>query len=421
MFDATLYLHRAAVCIGAEPAGAVFFADQGSAAVGTVAGKFRKPCVRPPASKVHACNLGDYFAALFKFYVIAYVYVQQGHLVLVVECCALDDSSSELNRDKIGYRSHRSSATYLIINAFQPRNDLFRLELVCYCPAWELGGIAQFPLRAEFVYLDHDSVGRERQFSAGAVPVMYIVLDLVDVAADLAVFAYRQAPGSGLVEGFRMGRESDTLRGYVIKGADEPSLRHLVRITQLERAGSCIARVCEGLLSVKFALTVEFAKCAERHQDLAPDFQFIRKIAVQPVRDGSNPERVGGHIVALDSISAGKRLMQNAFLVAEADSNAVELELTAVAERFRLQDFVRPKGKFFNLSYAVSVAQREHGIAVGPLDEAFADGAGERAGVGKVRTYPGGRGVGAGELRKRRLQRLEFVHQHIKLIIADNR
>ena len=58
-----LYLHRAAVTVGAEPLGFVFFTHQGSAAVGAYRREIRQPGSRFAQGRLDGRNLGDYLPA----------------------------------------------------------------------------------------------------------------------------------------------------------------------------------------------------------------------------------------------------------------------------------------------------------------------------------------------------------------------
>ena len=248
-------------------------------------------------------------------------------------------------------------------------------------------------------------------------------LDLPDVVAEAALRRDGQAPALGGVERLAVRGEVHRFGGDVVEGADEAAVRHFFGIDELQGAGGGVARVGEGCFLLGLAFAVEGVEGFVGHEDLAADLEVLREIAFQLLRDVRDAADVLRHVVALDAVAAGESLDQLAAPVGEADGGAVELEFAAVAEADALEGLLRACDEFFDFFDGISVAQREHGVAVRPLDEALA---GLRFGVGahgrvQVGADAAGGGVGAVELREFGLQVLQLMHQLVELIVRHRR
>ena len=105
------------------------------------------------------------------------------HLVSIVQGCTLYYCSAQLNRFEVGHRSHSTCATDLIVYRDEFCEGLLSLELICDCPARELGCISELLLVWQFVYLYDDAVCCERQVLAFCVPIADEFLDFLDAFA----------------------------------------------------------------------------------------------------------------------------------------------------------------------------------------------------------------------------------------------
>ena len=421
--QAALDLHRAAVLVGAEPSGLRLGLDERRAAVRTFVRENGPRGVRGAVRRVDARDLGDDFAALLHVHPVAHADVQQGHLVGVVEGGALDDGAAELHRREVGDGGHGAGAADLIVDAEQLRAGLFGLEFIGDRPARRLGRVAEHALAGEFVDLDHDAVRGVGKELAGGVPVVDVFLDLRDVGAEAPVRRDGQAPAGRGVERLAVGVELDGLGGDVIEGADQAAVRHFFGVGELERAGGGVARVGERRLFLRLALAVEGVEGGVGHQDLAADLEFLRIIALQLLRNAGDAADIVRDVVSLHAVAAGEGLDQLSVAVGQADGGAVELEFAAVGEGDAVQGLVGPRGEFFDLADGIGVAQREHRVAVGALDEALARAAlrvGAHRGV-EVGADAVGGGVGRVELGEFGLQPLQLVHQLVEVIVRHRR
>ena len=66
------------------------------------------------------------------------------HLVKIVKRGSFDNRAAQLDRLEIGDRGDCSSPADLIVDAEKLCKSLFGLELICYCPSWELGCVSKF-------------------------------------------------------------------------------------------------------------------------------------------------------------------------------------------------------------------------------------------------------------------------------------
>ena len=79
--------------------------------------------------------LGMISPPFFDIYHIAYANVQQGDLFGVVQRGPLDGRSGQLHRIEVGDGGDGSGASHLEIDAFEPRERLFGLELESHGPS----------------------------------------------------------------------------------------------------------------------------------------------------------------------------------------------------------------------------------------------------------------------------------------------
>ena len=402
-----LYLHGAAVGIGAEPLGFVFLAHEGSAAVGADGGELRPRGAGLALGRLHCRYFGDDLAALLHIHPVAFVDVQGGHLVGIDQGGALDHGAAELYRLQVCHRSNGPGAAYLVVDGQDGGEGLLGLELVCYRPAGHLGREAQGALERHFVDLDDYSVGGEGEELALGVPVVDVFLDFAYAVHDLAFVRHRQPPAFSGCESLVVAAEFQAALGRdVVEGAHEAAAGHFLAVQQLQRTRRGVAGVGERRLAGIVALAVQGVEGGVGHQHLAPDLEVGREIALERVGDIGDASGVFGDVVALYAVAAGEGTVELAVTVGEADGGAVELELAAVREA-RFEGFLGAGGEFLHLGDGVGIGKGEHGIAVGPLYETLL----------KVAAHALGGGVGGFEFRPFGLQMLQLVHEGVELVV----
>ena len=326
-----LYLHGAAVGIGAEPLGLVFLAHEGSAAVGADGGELRPRGASLALRGFHCRYFGDYLAALLHIHPVAFVDVQGGHLVGIDQRGTLDYGAAELYRLQVCHRSNGPGAAHLIVDGQDGGEGLLGLELVCYRPTGHLGRKAQGALKRHFVDFDDYSVGGEGEELALGVPVVDVFLDFAYAVHDLAFVRHRQPPAFGGGKGFVVAAEFQAALGRdVVEGAHEAAAGHFLAVEQLQRTRRGVAGVGERRLAGIVALAVKGVEGGVGHQHLATDLEVGREIALERVGDIGDASGVFGDVVALYAVAAGEGTVELAVAVGEADGGAVELELAAV-------------------------------------------------------------------------------------------
>ena len=207
----------------------------------------------------------------------------------------------------------------------------------------------------------------------------------------------------------------------MVERAHQPPVRYFLGVGQLEGAGCGVARVRERRVFVVLAFAVQGVERLVGHQNLAAYLEFFRIVPVELPGYIGDSQRVFGHVVTENAVTARQSLDQPAFPVAQADCRPVELQFAAVAEPGAVQRPFGPGGELLDFRDGVGVAQRQHGVAVPALHEACT---GLRLGVAveggvKVGAHLPGGGVGAVEFRVFRLQAFELVHQRVELEVGD--
>ena len=164
------------------------------------------------------------------------------------------------------------------------------------------------------------------------------------------------------------------------------------------------------------ALGVDALELGPRHEHLAARLE--RRGLGQAAGDDRDRPQVRGHVLAGRPVAAGRTLGEPAALVAQADREAVDLELGDVAQlRGRLrggrqsEPAPHPAVERPQLVVAEGVRQRQHRPDVADLVE----GAGRRA------ADPLGRRIRGRQLRVGRLERDELAEQRVVLGVADLR
>ena len=196
-----LYLHRAAVLVGAEPFSLVLAADERGAAVGAHVGEYWSGRAFFAFREVHSGDFRNDFAAFLHEHVVSDAYVELLHHVGVVERGPSDHGPAELHRVEIRHGRDRAGASHLVVNAGEPSACLLGLELERHRPARELRGVAQGALAVQFVDLYDYAVGGVGEELPLHVPVGDVFPDFIDVMAESPLVRYRKPPALGGVQG----------------------------------------------------------------------------------------------------------------------------------------------------------------------------------------------------------------------------
>ena len=117
MYELALYLGRTSRLVRAECLCFLLVPDESRSAVRASSREVGEFGVGRSLGQFDACDLRDDFSSLFYIDVISDMYIQQFHLVGVVQRCSLNNGSAEQHRFQICYWSHCSGAAYLIVDA----------------------------------------------------------------------------------------------------------------------------------------------------------------------------------------------------------------------------------------------------------------------------------------------------------------
>ncbi len=152
------------------------------------------------------------------------------------------------------------------------------------------------------------------------------------------------------------------------------------------------------------------------HQHLAAHLEHTRCDADQPQRNRAHRAEVRRDVLAAGTVAAGRTLHQQAVLVAQADRDAVVLQLGAVAQlrarqAFLGEPFAHATIECQHLVVVESVVQRQHRQRMAHRGEGPRDRAADALGRGIGNLQPG---LGA-------LERLQFAKQPVVLGVGHAR
>jgi hypothetical protein len=195
-----------------------------------------------------------------------------------------------------------------------------------------------------------------------------------------------------------------------------PAGRRTPRRARRRRSAGAVARIDKGLVAPLALGVVESVEVATEHQHLAAHLEATRHGALEPQRDRADGAQVGRDVLADRAVAARGALDEAAVLVAQADREAVELQLGAVAQRGEIEagivgGLAHTAVEGAHLLVLEGIEQREHRQRVPDLPEC----ADRRA------TDPTGRGVGRIERRERGLERLQLAEQAVVLGVGHRR
>ena len=320
----------------------------------------------------------------------------------------LDGRSGQLHRIEVGDGGDGSGASHLEIDAFEPRERLFGLELESHGPSGRLGREAQLAPQGVTIDLDDHAVRSERQFPALFVPEGDVVVDLRLAAADPHLVRYVESPFAGFPHTLPMGRAGQVVASQLVERAVQPPLGDYGRGLLLERARCGIARIGQQRFAVLLAFAVEAVERGIGHQHFAPYFEEIGVVApLQVQRNGANRADIGRYVIAPCAVAPRHGTEQSSVFVGERDGRAVELQLTDQVGGPHLP--LDAVDELVQLVERVGVAQREH-------REAVADG--PKVG-GQVAAHAHRRRVGVGILGILPLEVDELAHHRVELEVGD--
>ena len=215
----------------------------------------------------------------------------------------------------------------------------------------------------------------------------------------------------------------------MIESAFQTTVRHHSAVYELKRAGGSISRICKRLFLVLDAFLIEPVECGPWHIYLASDLEFLRpglRLFLcrnkacghhQLLQDVRYMLHVSCHIVTHGSVTSCQCPGKLSVTIGETYRRSVELQLTTECER--VSDALgRPVGKCLNLGDIVCIAKRKHRISVGELLEFLLRPV---RGSPKVASDASCRGVLACIFGIRLLQRLQFLHEHVEIVVAERR
>ena len=194
----------------------------------------------------------------------------------------------------------------------------------------------------------------------------------------------------------------------IIEICIESAARHFARAECFQRSRGCIARIGEQRLLVELPFAVEPLEGAPGHEHFA---SYLKKIgpsaSLQLQRDAPYGLYVLGHHVAAFAVAACDGAHQPSMLIDERYRSAVEFHFTHNVEVLAAQSGAHAVKPFVHLLDAVGVGQRQHGVNVFHLFEAFGEVA-PHAVCGRQRV------VHVGMLR---FQGLKFLHEHVEILV----
>ena len=154
--------------------------------------------------------------------------------------------------------------------------------------------------------------------------------DALDVETRLVIRVDREAERGEALEGGRLGRDGVAVLDELVEPGRQLPARRDRRVDLAERAGAAVARVGVERQPGLLALLVDALELGLGHEDLAARLE--RGGLGQARRDDRDRPQVRGHVLAGRPVAAGRALDEPAALVAQADGEAVDLELGDVAQ-----------------------------------------------------------------------------------------
>ncbi len=252
------------------------------------------------------------------------------HLVEVVEGRPGDRRARDLDRRQVRDRRQRPGPADVRDDVLDERLDLLGRELEGDRPARRPADHPEPRLLVEAVDLDDDAVGLVRQVVARLAPALGEGDDALDVEPGLVVGVDREAEAREPRERLGLGRRGRVVldqlvepgrqlaagrdRGSIWRSDPAPLLRGLAYSGRPASSRSSLMRL-NSALGMKTSPRASSETGSGRRAGI----------------DGDRPQ-VRGHVLAGRAVAAGRALHEPAALVAQADREAVDLELGHVAQ-----------------------------------------------------------------------------------------
>ena len=411
MLNAPLDLRRTAGIVGAVPGGFALVAHQWRATFGAATDELDGLGYDGALVQVHAHDLRDDLATFLYIDMVANVQVEGADEVLVVQRGATHRGTGQLHRLHVGHGGHSARPPHLVGHFQQASARSLGLELIGNGPTGALGRESERALLSQTVHFQHDAVGSHRQVLALRVPVGYEVENFLNRLHLAHAFADLEAPLPRGLEVLEVALGRQLLAQEIVQVGIQPASGHHAAVLTLQRAAGSIAWIGEERLLGSFALLVQTFEDLPGHKNLAPYLKLARiAFAGQHKGNGADGSHVLCHIVAMNTVATGHGLHQTAIHVGERDGKSVVLHFAAHLEGLSPQSAAHAVVPLAHVLLAVGVGQRQHGIFVGHLLELTAQVA-SHALRGRVRV---------GHFGVQGFQILQFVHQQVELLVADD-
>jgi len=385
-------------------------------------------CIRRAPVDDRADDLGNHVAGAAHDHGVADAHVLAVDLVLVVQGRVAHRGAADEHRLQLRDRRQLAGAADLHVDVQQQRGLLLRRVLVRDGPARLARLEAELRLLRTVVELVDDAVDVERQRVTARGDRLVVRDQAFGALDDAAVVVDRQAH---LLE----HRAQTVLRAWNLPALDlaervgeeaQRPFRRLARVELAHHAGGRVARVHKSLLTLRTALDQLALTLVERLEVVTPhehfaahlDHRRLRRLgAAQSFRHGRDHAHGVGHVLAGLAVAAGRGLHQFAALVAQADRQAVELELGKVSQRRRV---VGERERLAHAGVELLGAGRR-GVGLG-VDRQHRHLVAHRPQAVEHRTdHALGRRIGCQQPGLRGLDRLQFLEQLVVFGIGDLR
>ena len=330
-----------------------------------------------------------------------------------------DGHAAHEHRPQPRDRGQHAGAADLHVDVEELGQCLLGLELVSECEARGPGDEADGLVPVALVDLVDDPVDVVGQRRAALADVAVEGEQAFDIGHGAAVRADRQPERAEPVEERRMRAGHRDVVGRLAQAIGEEAQRPLggQRGIELAQAAGCgIAGIHEGLVATGPLRVVHPLEVAPEHEHLAAHLQATRRRAIEPQRDRADGAQVGRHILADGAVATRGPLHEAPVLVAQADRQAVELQLRAVAQRRGIETsggggLAHAPVEAADIVVGECVLQRQHRQRVPHLAEAGRERAADAP----------GRRLGRGEFGMGRLELLQLAEQAVVLRIGHRR
>ncbi len=375
---------------------------------GQLAGISIQPLVPGPLLDDRPDDLGDHVTGLVQDHVVADAHVAPAHLVEVVERRPRDGRTGHLDRRQMRHGSERPGAPDVGHDVLDERLDLLGRVLVGDRPARRVRNHPQPSLELERIDLDDHAVRAVRELVARLLPALDEADHTIDVEVRAAVRLDREAERLQPIQGRCLSLHAALLDEHVEPCGEAPAGGYR-RVNLAQRTGAAVTWVGIQRQPGLLALGVDARELGLGHVHLAAHLDADRFVqALGHVLDGAQVRR---HVLAGRAVAASRALREGAVDIAQADRQAVDLQLGVIAQGGRLVSAVplpqqAPHAGIegAQLVDAEDVVERQHGRCVAHLLEQSARGRAADPLRGRVRrAYFGMRFLELHQLAKQRV------------------